>query len=122
MFIENILPSALSNFFFFDGEKIAELAVDNTNSQLKESIRAMLGISVLDTLSSDIHRNIRRLQKNTDKSAESEKIGSLRKSKEDAEIILKGILDEIEKKKKSLVNYKKHMNKKNHFIYHKAEM
>ena len=36
MFVENILPSALSNFFFFDGEKIAELAVENTNDQMKE--------------------------------------------------------------------------------------
>ena len=57
MFIENILPSALSNFFFFDGEKIAELAVDNTDSKLKESIRAMLGISIIDSLKADIRRS-----------------------------------------------------------------
>ena len=74
MFVENILPSALSNFFFFDGEKIAELAVDNTNSQLKESIRAMLGISVLDTLNSDMHRNIRKLQKVASASTETKEI------------------------------------------------
>ena len=48
LFVENILPSALSSFFFFDGEKIAEMAVDHTNDQLKDSIRSMLGISVLD--------------------------------------------------------------------------
>ena len=47
MFIENILPGALSRFFFFDGEKIAELAVDDTSVQLKESIRSMLGIDTL---------------------------------------------------------------------------
>jgi DNA sulfur modification protein DndD len=28
MFVESILPSALSSFFFFDGEKIAEMAVE----------------------------------------------------------------------------------------------
>ena len=54
MFVENILPSALSSFFFFDGEQIAELAVDHTNEQLKNSIRSMLGISVLDVLDNDM--------------------------------------------------------------------
>lgn len=63
MFVENILPSALSSFFFFDGEKIAELAVEETSEQMKESIKAMLGITVLDVLQSDISKIIRRLCK-----------------------------------------------------------
>ena len=95
MFIENILPSALSNFFFFDGEKIAELAVDNTNAQLKESIRAMLGISVLDTLTSDMQRNIRRLQKTIHTTAETKEIERLRSEKERTEANLKAIEKEI---------------------------
>lgn len=64
MFVENILPSALSSFYFFDGEKIAELAVDDTDSQMKESIRAMLGITVLDVLKNDLLRSVRRTEKN----------------------------------------------------------
>ena len=63
MFVENILPSALSSFYFFDGEKIAELAVDDTDSQMKESIRAMLGITVLDVLKNDLLRSVRRTEK-----------------------------------------------------------
>lgn len=63
MFVENILPSALSSFFFFDGEKISELAVDNTNVQLKNSIRSMLGINVLQVLGNDIRRNLKRIGK-----------------------------------------------------------
>lgn len=63
MFIENILPSRLSNFFFFDGEKIAEVAVEDTDTKMKESIRSLLGISVLDVLSNDMSRIISRSTK-----------------------------------------------------------
>lgn len=63
MFVENILPSALSSFFFFDGEKIAEMAVDSTNVQLKNAIRSMLGINVLDVLENDILRNLKKVSK-----------------------------------------------------------
>ena len=38
LFVENILPSALSSFFFFDGEKIAEMAVDNSKDVYKRQI------------------------------------------------------------------------------------
>ncbi len=56
MFIENILPSGLSNFFFFDGEKIAALAEEDTNEQMKESIRTLLGINIVDKLEADLNR------------------------------------------------------------------
>ena len=85
MFIENILPSALSSFFFFDGEKIAELAVEDTSEQMKESIKAMLGITVLDTLQSDIERIISRVSKNNEKNQDLRKLEELRKVKETAE-------------------------------------
>lgn len=106
MFVENILPSALSNFFFFDGEKIAELAVDSTNSQLKESIRAMLGISVLDTLHGDMQRNIRKLQKTSIASTETKEIDRLRTTKEEAESNLQKIEAEISSKEANLTKLK----------------
>ena len=84
MFVENILPSALSSFFFFDGEKIAELAVDSTNIQLKHSIRSMLGISVLDVLSNDILRNMKKVSKVGFEEKSAEKIQRLREEKEAA--------------------------------------
>ena len=83
MFIENILPSALSSFFFFDGEKIAELAVDDTNAQMKESIRSMLGISVLDVLKNDLERSLRRKSKKIKDDTNEESMEQLqRKCKE----------------------------------------
>jgi DNA sulfur modification protein DndD len=82
MFVENILPSALSSFFFFDGEKIANLAVDETNDQLKESIRSMLGISVLDVLNNDLARNLKKIGRENKTSEAAERVQKLREAKD----------------------------------------
>jgi len=82
MFIENILPSGLSNFFFFDGEKIASLAVEKTSDQMKESIKSLLGISVLDLLESDLGRIIRRAAKNQVEDSEAAELEGLRAEKD----------------------------------------
>ena len=112
MYIENILPSALSNFFFFDGEKIAELAVESTNAQIKESIRAMLGISTLDTLESDIKRNIRKLQKKENASYDMFEVERLRTIKDHAEKQFSSVVDEISEKENILASYKECLEKK----------
>ena len=85
IFIENMLPSALSNFFFFDGEKIAELAVDSTSEGLRESIRSMLGLTVLDQLKKDLIRTTRRVGKFTVSSKEESELERLRLRKEKCE-------------------------------------
>lgn len=82
MFVENLLPSALSNLFFFDGEKIAELAVDTSNEQLKKAIRSMLGISILDVLKNDVLRNLKRISKDSDDSDSLVIVNNLRERKE----------------------------------------
>lgn len=82
MFVENILPSALSNLFFFDGEKIAELAVDTSNEQLKKAIRSMLGISVLDVLKNDLLRNLKRINKDSNDGEYVVVVNELREKKD----------------------------------------
>ena len=113
MFVESILPSALSNFFFFDGEKIAELAVEDTSLQMKESIKAMLGISVLDILDSDISKIITRIGKKISTNQDLEKLEELRGEKEAAAEELR-MLDEeladVEKKKNILVTVLENLN------------
>lgn len=105
MFIENILPSGISNFFFFDGEKIAELAVDKTSNQMKESIKTLLGISVLDLLRSDLGRIINRTAKNQVDNSEEAVVELLRNQKE---IAIKNLvtidkeLEDLEEKKATL--------------------
>lgn len=96
MFVENILPSALSNFFFFDGEKIAKLAVEETSEQMKESIKAMLGITVLDVLQGDIGKIINKISKNIAGNQDLKKLEELRSVKETAEQVLEEADVEIE--------------------------
>lgn len=88
MFVENILPSALSSFFFFDGEKIAELAVEETSEQMKESVKAMLGITVLDVLQGDIGRIINKISKENSSNQDLKRLEELRIAKEEAAIAL----------------------------------
>ena len=109
MFVENILPSGLSNFFFFDGEKIAELAVENTNNQMKNSIKSLLGITVLDMLENDISRIISRTSKKSNNQMQTKELEHLRDKKNHAEVALQvadekiqNILDSIEDAKKRL--------------------
>lgn len=84
MFIENILPMALSSFYFFDGEKIAELAVDSTNLQMKNSIRSMLGITVLDVLKNDLNRSLRKNRKKIVDGESADALELLRREKDRA--------------------------------------
>ena len=91
MFVENILPSALSSFYFFDGEKIAELAVARTDDQMKESIRSMLGITVLDILKKDLGRSIRRISKKGQDEKSGIKLEKLRKERDQAILNLETI-------------------------------
>lgn len=84
MFVESILPSALSSFYFFDGEKIAELAVAKTDVQMKESIRSMLGITILEVLKKDLGRTIRRINKKGKSNDPSSKLDGLREERDQA--------------------------------------
>lgn len=102
MFVENILPSALSSFFFFDGEKIAELAVEETSEQMKESIKAMLGITVLDVLQSDVNKIIGRLCKANEENQDLKMLEELRAKKENAKQILSDADTDIENQKLEL--------------------
>lgn len=105
MFVENILPSALSNFFFFDGEKIAELAVEDTSEQMKESIKAMLGISTLDILQADLGRLLRKTVKKIGTTEGIEELDKLRNSKAEAEcqlLVLDNSIEKLQEKKKVL--------------------
>lgn len=53
-FLNELAPIGVSDLFFFDGEKIAELAEDDTNEALIDAINRLLGLDIVDRLRSDL--------------------------------------------------------------------
>ena len=54
-FIESIVPQRLSRLFFFDGERIKDIANDETSSEaMANSIKALLGLDLIERLRADI--------------------------------------------------------------------
>lgn len=111
MFIENILPNGLSNFFFFDGEKIAELAVESTNAHMKKSIKTLLGISVLDLLDNDIARIVNRVTKKANDPIANKELETLREKKKQVEVELHAMDEHIAETESQLGATKKKLEK-----------
>ena len=53
-FLNELVPIGVSELFFFDGEKIAELAEDETGRTLGEAIQRLLGLHLVERLRSDL--------------------------------------------------------------------
>jgi len=53
-FLNELIPIGVSDLFFFDSEKIAELAHDTGGIALGEAIKKLLGLDVLETLNADL--------------------------------------------------------------------
>ena len=105
--MENMLSCELSNFFFFDGEKISELAVDSTSEGLRESIRSMLGLTVLDQLRKDVNRTVRKIGKYTVSAKEESELERLLLRKEKHE----QALTQAKKKNEELLRQKEELRR-----------
>lgn len=49
-----IMPVGMSRFFLFDGEKVSELVDDFSEEKLKQAIKTLLGIDVIEQLDEDL--------------------------------------------------------------------
>jgi DNA sulfur modification protein DndD len=71
-FLNLMIPAGISQFFFFDGEKIAALARDDSDAVLADAIRRLLGLDLADRLSSDLSVYLRQMRgKASDKETQS---------------------------------------------------
>lgn len=55
--VEDFIPTNVSSFFFFDGEKIEEYAdLENSKKIFKKSIKKLLGLDIVDLLNTHINQ------------------------------------------------------------------
>lgn len=63
-FLQDLLPPGVSQLFFFDGEKIKEIAdEDDTDEHLSTAIRSLLGIEIVSRLRTDLGLYISRQER-----------------------------------------------------------
>jgi len=53
-FLNELIPHGVADLFFFDGEKIAELAEDESGNILRTAVRRLLGLDLISKLRSDL--------------------------------------------------------------------
>lgn len=72
-FVRDLIPPGLSQLFFFDGEKIQELAEDATDqATLGNAIKSLLGLDVVETLQTDLAVYLSRASKTLRKDQRSD--------------------------------------------------
>ena len=59
-FLTELIPTGIADLFFFDGEKIAELAEDESGQVLQTAVRRLLGIDVVERLRNDLALYLKR--------------------------------------------------------------
>lgn len=59
-FLNELIPLGVSELFFFDGEKIADLAEEGGDVALRDAIRKLLGLDIIERLNSDLHIYVRK--------------------------------------------------------------
>lgn len=62
-FLNELIPIGVSDLFFFDGEKIAQLAEDTEGNALGESVKKLIGLDLIEKLIANINIFIRKQNK-----------------------------------------------------------
>ncbi|AXR08257.1 DNA sulfur modification protein DndD [Salinimonas sediminis] len=82
--LSEMIPPGISDLFFFDGEKIAELAEDDTGAYLKEAVQKLLGIDIVNRLTDDLDIYLKQVTKDTIDKKSLNQITVLEKEKNQA--------------------------------------
>lgn len=80
--ISEMIPPGIGDLFFFDGEKIAELAEDDTGVYLKEAVQKLLGLDIIERLNIDLDIYLNKESEGKASASIQKEITDLQKQKE----------------------------------------
>lgn len=63
-YVEELIPYGIARFFFFDNEKISQIADDEAFDKIKDSIKSVMGVTTIENLCTHIEKI--RKEKSTD--------------------------------------------------------
>ncbi len=94
-FVDQILPARVASLFFFDGEKIEQLAdLDKSKEVLKKAINSLLGLEIVEQLNLDVEEFKRRSMLELKSDAEKKSILNLEEKANEFKNNIKLIEDE----------------------------
>lgn len=113
-FVKNRIPPEVAKFFFFDGEKIQEIARDDVGESVVKGINSLLGFHVLDALKADMDKKQDEYRSQSKKrNRQEEELGELRASEtklvnqiqedEDEKLELEDTVDRLKAESRELV-------------------
>ncbi|MDV7639946.1 DNA sulfur modification protein DndD [Acinetobacter baumannii] len=113
-FLLELVPIGVSQLFFFDGERIQDMAEDN-NSALSEAVKTLLGIDLIEKLKFDLNTHLNQSKLSKKKILDQESINkTILKLKKDREFLLhevkslnfqkEGLLNDLEQKKQRFIS------------------
>lgn len=101
-FLNELVPIGVSELFFFDGEKIAELAEDETGGALGDAIHRLLGLDVVERLRSDLRVYMLRRETKSASEEAAREIENIRREYEALKANLAQDRADLDRKKNQL--------------------
>ena len=102
-FLNELVPIGVSDLFFFDGEKIAELAEDETGRTLRDAIQQLLGLHLVERLRGDLRVYMLRQSANGTKQDANDNLDSMQAEYD-------RLLAEIDAERDELARAQEHLN------------
>lgn len=85
-FLNELIPNGIADLFFFDGEKIAGLAEDESGNVLQTAVRRLLGLDLVSKLRNDLSIYLKRQDAKGLGKNHQESLDALLKAKEEFRI------------------------------------